>query len=628
MIERIQKILPALLILWVPLVFFSRAADGFTLTKELVAAVVIAFFAVRILWDGRWIFRQPLLQAAGFFILWMVLDSIAVGMLKMEVLKGSVHLLLIFGTLATMVFVSSRGYSYEKALRYALLAGTLTALYGIIQSLGVDRGNWTTQFERRAFATLGNPDYLGGYLAALLPLSFVLLLRDYGKKSAWLWLNATLLMGAALFATRVRGAEVAALAGLLCAAVTLATPWGRELAQRNRLLLKVCLALVLGLGGIWLASHWNSFSRSEQSVQQRLDIYRVTWEIVEDHPWFGIGLGQLGAQIPAYQAKPWAPSDYPSHPYTYTEHVHNEFLQFWAEGGLPGLLLFLAVLGAFAWTVSRFLINPESKTEDKKLLIGVVGGVVALLVQSLSNFPLQVAPTAILFGLLLAGPLAMRKTAASFPNPVSIGRRVSIVLVVAVTALLGLRAVGASIAFRDTVGESSLGNGPLAAKFGARLVSLSPLNPKAWNAYGKALEVAGQPDQAFAAYQKAVGLNPNYVENLVPMADIRLKQGRFQETVDFCRQALAVTPNYAAPLWPMAVGLFELKNYEESAKTFENYLVYAPNDFQTYLDLGVCYIQLKRKADAVQAWKKAYSLDPNDPQVVQYLKSVGVRPNS
>jgi tetratricopeptide (TPR) repeat protein len=203
---------------------------------------------------------------------------------------------------------------------------------------------------------------------------------------------------------------------------------------------------------------------------------------------------------------------------------------------------------------------------------------------------------------------------------------VFLVLAVLIPAVVGLRAVGASIAFRDTVGESSLGHGQLAGYYGTQLISLSPLNPKAWNAYGKALEVAGQPDNAYQAYQRALGLNPNYIENLLPMANIQLNQGRFAETVELCRQAREVAPNYAAPLWPLAVSLFESKSYEESAKTFEDYLVYAPNDFKTYLDLGVCYMQLKRKADAIQAWNKAYALNPNDPQVVQYLKSQGVSP--
>ena len=626
MTPRFQQILLTLLMVLVPLAFFNMAADGFTLTKELVAAMVIAFFSLLCFLEARWVFRQPLIQAGLLFVLWMVADSFGVGLLKMEVLKGSIHLLLIVGTLLAVVFAISRGCSYEKTVHFALLAGAATALYGLIQSLGLDRTDWNTQFERRAFATLGNPDYLGGYLAGLLPLSFVLTLRAQGQKAAWLWLNITLILTAGLFATRVRGAEAAALAGFLFVAAALATAWGRELARRNKLFLKVTLALVLGFGGLWAALHWQSFGRSQASVQQRLFTYQVAWEMVKDHPLFGIGLGQLGIQIPRYQAKPWAPADYPNHPYTYTEHVHNEFLQFWVEGGLVGLLLFFGVLTAFAWTLSRFLKNSESKSEEKELLIGVAGSVVALLVQSLSNFPLQVAPTAVLFGFLLAGPLAAKKSVVTTFRPTPMAQILP-VLAVLFTAVIGLRTVGTSIAFRDTVGESSLGNGQLAAYYGARLVSLSPVNPKAWNAYAKALELVGQPDQAYAAYEKAVELNPNYVENLVPMADICLKEGRFDEAVTLSQQALAVTPNFAAPLWPLAVSLFELKRFDESAKAFENYLVYAPNDFQTCLDLGVCYMQLKRKADAIEVWKKACALNPTDPQVVRYLKSVGVKPN-
>ncbi len=626
MVNRLQAILVALLILWVPLAFYGRAADGFTLTKELVAAVAIAFFAARTAWEGRWIFRQPLFQAMFLFTAWMILDSLAVGSLHMEVLKGSVHLLLICGTLLAVVFAASRGFSYEKLLRYALLAATLVSLYGLVQSFGVDRGNWTTQFEKRAFSTLGNPDYLGGYLAALLPAAFLLRLREHARKGAWLWLNATLLMGGALLATRVRGAEAAALAGFLALGACLLSPWGRPLAKPNQLFLKATLALALFLGVIWGALHWKDFGRSPISVQQRMDTYRVTWEMVKDHPWFGIGVGQLGIRFPAYQAKPWAASDYAEHPYTYTEHVHNEFLQFWVEGGVPGLSLFLAVLGVFTGAVANFLRNPESRAEEKELMMGPVAGVAALLVQSLSNFPLQVVPTAVLFGFYLAAPLALRRPPALVSSHVSTAQKTGLALLVSFIAVVGFRAIGASIAFRDTMGECSAGHGQLAAYYGSRLIVLSPLNPKAWNAYGKALETAGKQDEAYQAYQKALDLNPNYVENLLPMAEIRVKEERFPEVVDLCQRALAVTPNYPAPLWPLAVGLFELKRYEESAKAFQDYLVYNPNDFQTYLDLGVCYIQLKRKPDAVAAWKKAYALNPTDPEVVQYLKSQGVNP--
>jgi O-antigen ligase/Flp pilus assembly protein TadD len=630
MISRTQNIFISLLLVWVPLAFFFRAADGFTLPKELVAILAIAYFSARVAMEGRGLFLQPLIQAALLFTAWMILDSLVVGSLKVEVLKGSIHLILILGTTLAVVFACSRGVSYEKLAHLVLFTGALMAIYGLFQSFGVEKVDWTSHFESRAFSTLGNPDYLGGYLVGLVPLAFILTIRSNHQES-WLWFRAVtlfLLMG--LWMTRVRGAFLALGAAALFLLAVFLFSWGRDLFRRNIRFVLAAFAVLIIAAGTYLSRHGGlaAFSSKQITVQQRVQLYQVVWEMVKAHPWFGIGLGQLGTQFPLYQSKPWTPADYPQHPYTFSEHAHNEYLQFLAEGGVPGLLLFLALLVVYAKSIRGFLKNAASKPEEKEFLIGIAGGMVALLTQSISNFPLQVAPTAVLFGFFLAAPLALRPAPSSgFQVIISTPSKIFLALALFIPALIGLRAVASSIAFRDTVGESSLGHGPLAAYYGGRLVSLSPLNPKAWNAYGKALEVAGQAEPAYQAYEKSLDLNPNYVENLLPMGQIRLNQGRLEEALALFQRAETITPNYIAPLWPMSVCLFQLKRYEESAKGFEQFLAYAPNDFQTFLNLGVCYMQLKRKGDAIAVWKKAYALNPGDPQVVQYLKSLHVNPN-
>jgi O-antigen ligase/Tfp pilus assembly protein PilF len=630
MILRSQKIFITFLLAWVPLAFFIRAADGFTLTKELAAILVIAYFSAWIAVRGRGLILLPLVQAVLLFTAWMILDSLVVGLLKMEVLKGSIHLILILGTLLAVVFACSRGVSYEKLAYLVLCGGALMAVYGLFQSFGFEKVNWTSHFESRAFSTLGNPDYLGGYLVGLIPLGFILTIRS-NRQSSWIWFRAvTFLLLMALWMTRVRGAFLALGAVALFLLAVFLSSWGRELFRRNVRFVLVAFAALVIAAGAYLTRHGGlaAFSTKQVTVQQRVQLYQVVWEMVKDHPWFGIGLGQLGAQFPLYQSKPWAPADYPQHPYTFSEHAHNEYLQFLAEGGVPGLLLFLLVLVVYAKSIRDFLKNKDSKPEQKELLIGIAGGVVALLIQSMSNFPLQVAPTAVLFGFFLAAPLALRPASPpGFERAPSAPLKIFLALALFIPAVIGLRAVAASIAFRDTVGESSLGHGQLAAYYGGRLVSFSPLNPKAWKAYGKALEVAGQTEPAYQAYQKSLDLDPDYVEDLLPMGQIRLNQGRLEEALALFQKAEAMTPNYIAPLWPMSVCLFQMKRYDESAKGFEEFLTYAPNDFQTYLNLGVCYMQLKRKADAIAVWRKAYALNPSDPQVVQYLKSLHVNPN-
>ncbi len=630
MVEKVHQIFLGILFAWVPLAFFYRAADAFTLTKEVPALLVLSFFAVLITAQGRGLLKLSLVQWAILFLAWMVGDSLMVGLLKMEVLKGSVHLILMVGTLLAVVYACSRGASYMKLIHLALLAGGILALYGIAQSLGLDRSHWDTKFEQRAFATLGNPDYLGGYLSGLLPLAFILTLRTPFRERWLLFRALTFAVFAALMLTRARGAYLALGASALFMAFSFLLPWGRSLFKRNAVFIVMSLGILVAGAGAYLHRHggWAVFSPSQASVQQRLETYKVAWEIIKENPWMGIGLGQVGIQYPRYQFKPYTPAEYPSHPYIYTEHIHNEFLQFWVEGGLPGFLLFLGLLTAFVWSLIKFLLNPETKQEDREISIGIAGGVVALLVQSLSNFPLQVAPTAILFGLLLAAPLALKRgMVPSAAGKIPGSLKAALILAPLVVGIITLRALGASIAFRDTVGETNLGKGNNAFYFGTRLTGLSPLNPKAWNAFGKALDLAGQREKALEAYRKSLDLNPNYVENDWASADLQIGLGHFDLGLDSAKKGIELVPNYYALYFPLAVGYFQTGKFEESAKAFEQCVAFNPFDFQALLDLGVCDVKLGRKAEAVTAWQKAHQVNPADNQTSQYLKSLGAEPN-
>jgi tetratricopeptide (TPR) repeat protein len=292
---------------------------------------------------------------------------------------------------------------------------------------------------------------------------------------------------------------------------------------------------------------------------------------------------------------------------------------------LVGLLLFLGILVLWAGSLRKVLKDGSVSSTSKDLLIGVAGGMVALLVQSISNFPLQVAPTAILFGFYLAAPLALRGGSGALA-PVSKMTGLKLVLwmvLLVLVPVMYLRELAVSVAYRDTVGETSLGHGALAVSFGSRLVQLAPSDAKAWSAYAKALQSAGQSPAALDAYQRVLSLDPDAVEEMETIAEFQLSQGHSKEAVELSKKALAIAPLYGAPLWPLAVGSFQLEDFAGAASAFERYIALSPNEYQPYLNLGVCYMRLGRKTDARAAWEKAHNLNPSDPQVERYLKSLG-----
>ncbi len=637
MMKRFDRSIWAFLFLGTSWVCFPRAADAFLLPKEVLALGLLAFLGGRALsvpwkWNDRfWTIGWALL-----FLGWMLVDSVAVSLLRSKIWEGAVPLFLWVATLATVPWFCARGTSYRRLVHYALFAGVVMALLGLGQSLGLDRVlRWTSRFNGRVFSTLGNPDFLGGHLAALLPISFILGLRAFREGKGWRatgCMGILLLLVCGLVATRARGAELAFAGSFLFLLIGFLLYRGKELFGKFRMVPLLLLALFLVVGGWASRQGVGSWNLTDPSVQQRLETWKVTWGILQDHPWLGIGLGQLGLQYPAYQARPFQPAEYQFHPYTTTEHAHNEFLQIGVEGGCPGLLLFLGLLASFAMVARDLWKDPSSRPQDKDLLMGAAAGILAILIQSLGNFPLRVAPTSLLFGLFLAAPLSFKRSLPeSGRDPM--GARSSgpsfrallpwIALVLAFG--FGLRTLAASIAARDSLGEASLGNSSQAVYYGGRLAYLAPRSDESWDIYSKALEAAGKGPEALGALGKSLELNPNHVEGWTTQARLQMEQGNLQPGLAACEKAEKIAPNYAIPYWIQGLTLFRAGRFEGAAKAYEGFLRIAPNVAQARSNLGLCYLKIGRRSDAVEEWEKTLALDPKDPQALQNLKAQKIR---
>jgi O-antigen ligase/Tfp pilus assembly protein PilF len=620
--ERVQRLVLGMVFLWAPLAFFPPAAEGFTLTKELLAASGLAFLMASI--DaGTWrrALADGVVRAALVLAAWMFGVSLFTAPSKAEVFRGIVHTLLLGGSVAAAtLWVLSRPEAWRRALALSVLAGGIMALLGILQGMGLDRAlHWTSRFDGRVFSTMGNPNYLGGHLAAVLPPAFLLALSARGGRRA-LWGGIAALLFAALLLSRVRGAFLATAASFTLLGLLFAAPWGRPLARPNRglLLSGYAVALLAGLLTVASLGGFSIFSLRGETARQRLDTWQAAWLMVKDRPLLGWGVEQLKVLYPAYQHRPFKPEGYARHPYTYTEHVHNEFLRIHLEGGLAGLALFLALLFLHARALARRLSDPSLGDADRALLIGSAGGVAAVLVQSLSNFPLQISPTTVLFGLFLAGPAAAGGGTVSPGAWRGFGRPLA---VTALVLLVGTRALAASVAFRNLAGELQLGNARQASEFGRRLLSLDPGHSKGWFNYGKALEAERLPATAIEAYQRAARENPYYVEALAAEAAVQLQNGQPIPAFVAAEKAAGIAPNYAGPHFIRGTALFGFGRFGEAANAFRAALLVVPDHFDSWLNLGTCLIKDGDRDGAVAAWRRALELKPGDPTATSYLRA-------
>jgi O-antigen ligase len=133
---------------------------------------------------------------------------------------------------------------------------------------------------------------------------------------------------------------------------------------------------------------FSAFSAKEgvlDSRAHRAALRRVGWEMIRAHPIVGVGPEQVGPQFMQYY-----PADLP-HPFPigwYKEHLHNIYIHFAAERGLPALAALLWLLGRALfdfWTALRRL---PAQSEARWVVHGSIAVIIAVMISGWTELTL------------------------------------------------------------------------------------------------------------------------------------------------------------------------------------------------------------------------------------------------
>ncbi|MBV8809319.1 MAG: O-antigen ligase family protein [Acidobacteriaceae bacterium] len=108
------------------------------------------------------------------------------------------------------------------------------------------------------------------------------------------------------------------------------------------------------------------------SNRHRIVTFRTGLEMIKAHPWFGIGPEEIKRNFDAY-----VPADIQRPlPVGYYGHLHNIYVQYAAERGLPGLLLILWFIGQTVWDCARAI--QARRHEGPSQILFVLHGTIAV----------------------------------------------------------------------------------------------------------------------------------------------------------------------------------------------------------------------------------------------------------
>ncbi len=306
----------------------------------------------------------------------------------------------------------------NRLLTPLLIISSVLGIYGIFQYNGIDFSFWKANIGRQqVFGLFGNVNYFAEYMIIPLPLTISLFFATQKRTYKILLLVGILAMGGSIILTLTRGSYLAIGISSIFMFLLYLTSRGKGFVKEHKKIFIFILALIilvtfffalpnpLNKPGTAISKIKSRISISQltkdYSLRRRFATWKFTTMIIKDYPILGSGLGTFKYNSLNYQANFFDQGENRSlYPYGIADKAHNEYLQLGAEIGILGL-------GIFLWIVITYFnygIKLLKRIEDKYkqgIIIGLMGGIVAVLIDAIFGFPLHLPATLVLFWLFI-----------------------------------------------------------------------------------------------------------------------------------------------------------------------------------------------------------------------------------
>jgi O-antigen ligase len=198
----------------------------------------------------------------------------------------------------------------------------------------------------------------------LLVMAFLLFAPDIGKwrKVRWLGLLCTAVIGIALVLSDTRSVWIAA----LIAGFYLLYQWKKWAGFAMPVLLGLGILVAPGAVRERIQSLTNPHAETDSNAH-RLIVWRTGWQMIKAHPIVGVGPEEIrkkqvfDAYLPADIHYPLPEGDY--------EHLHNIYIHYAAECGVPAALFLTGALVMALWDFRRALGTLPPGRSNRRFLL-------------------------------------------------------------------------------------------------------------------------------------------------------------------------------------------------------------------------------------------------------------------
>ena len=539
----------------------------------------------------------------------------------------------------------------NRILNFLLLVGGLFGIYGILQYNGIDFPFWIRNIGRqKVFGLFGNVNYFAEYLIIPLPIAVSLFFVTKNKFKKNLLVIAIFAMGISLTVTFTRGSYLGFGISLIFMFFLFLISRGKSFIKDNRKIFIIILIIVIMITYLFVIP--NPLNKSDtfiskiksrisvsqltqsSSIKRRIATWKFTVLMIKDHPLLGSGIGTYKYNTLRYQAKFFEQGKNRSlYPHGFADKAHNEYLQLWAEMGIIGLWVFIwLIISYFSYGIK---ILKKTKDEYKQgVIIGLMGAVIAVLVDGLFAFPLHLPTTVILFYLTLGLTVVVGLTDTVNAQEINVIRenlnkiekkekvnisRFKPLLFIGIILLAMFLCVTVSGLFIARTywyygyKEIKNKNWNKAIEMNEKALKWDPYLGEVYYEIGKILQNKGINNLSLEYFEKAAKYvdHPNLPQDL---AMIYLKKGQLDQAATKFKQAISYQSDEESmvPLYSKLGSIYlQLKRYKTAEIAFKDALKINPNFINAHYGLAGAYLRQNQQAEALEEFQKVIELAPD-----------------
>lgn len=360
--------------------FYLAFGSAVTILLSIAVSQILLGLAIAaLLLSGARLRIPPIWLPLGLFMVGTLIalalaDHPAVGLPQVRKFYVFLMLPVVFSTIRDRVSVRRLFLSWGAV-------GALTAAWGVAQFVhklhqahALGRNFYEYYTSERITGAMSHWMTFGGEeMFALLMLgAFLLFGPERSLRRLWPWLVAAGLLLVALVLGETRSIWLAT----LVAGLYLIWGWKKWVVA----LIPVLLALAVFAGPPSVRQRVTSFIRPRKDIDSnefRVVTWRTGLRMIEKHPWFGVGPEEVRLEFNDY-----VPADVPRPlPNGWYGHLHNIYLHYAAERGIPTMLMLM-------WLLIRVLVDfwralgklPPGPGDERFVLRGAIAAVIATMV--------------------------------------------------------------------------------------------------------------------------------------------------------------------------------------------------------------------------------------------------------